>query len=116
MVIPGKQADMKHAIARLMKSVRRLLIPVRRQRHPLDTYAHIYPYFCAYVGGPTAYRTGERPPRGEDNPLVRPYFVAHEERVAKQCAAEARRRRIRDGALLIAAHGVHFGRVSGGAA
>ncbi|MFJ4706606.1 hypothetical protein ACIP6I_17405 [Streptomyces anulatus] len=107
---------MKHAIARLLKPVRRLLFPVRRQRHPLDTYAHISPYSCAYVDGPTAYRTGECPPRGEDSPLVRPYFEAHERQVAEQRAAEARRRRIRGGALLIAAHGVHLGRLIGGAA
>ncbi|MEU5373453.1 hypothetical protein ABZ362_31565 [Streptomyces sp. NPDC005951] len=102
---------MKHAIARLLKPVRRLLVSVRRQRHPLDPYAHVYPYSCAYVGGPTAYRTGERPPRGEDSPLVRPYFVAHERRVAEQ-HAEARRRRIRGGALLVAAHGLHLDRMA----
>ncbi|RPK83768.1 MULTISPECIES: hypothetical protein [Streptomyces] len=107
---------MKHVIARLLKSVRRLLIPVRRQRHPLEPYAYVHPYSCAYVGGPTVYRTGERPPRDEDSPLVRPYVVAHERRVAEERATEARRRRIRYGALLIAAHGVHLGRVSGGAA
>ncbi|GAB2930007.1 hypothetical protein [Streptomyces sundarbansensis] len=112
---------MKHAIARLLKPVRRLLTAVRRQRHPLDPYPYpypypyLYPYSCAYVGGPTAHRTGERPPRGEDSPLVRPYFVAHEKRVAEQYA-EARRRRIRGGALLIAAQGVRLNRVSGGAA
>ncbi|MFD5201334.1 hypothetical protein ACFWM7_14565 [Streptomyces sp. NPDC058375] len=107
---------MKHAIARLLKPVRRLLICVRRQRHPIDPYAHLSPFSCAYVGGPTVHRTGERPPRGEDGPLVRPYFVAHERRVAERYATEARRRRIRGGALLIAARGVHLGRVSGGAA
>lgn len=107
---------MKHAIARLVRPVRRLLICVRRQRHPLDPYAYVYPYSCAYVGGPTVHRTGERPPRGEDSPLVRPYFVAHERQVAEQRAAEARRRRIRGGVLLIVAHGLHLGRVSGGAA
>ncbi|MEW2062609.1 hypothetical protein AB0899_17840 [Streptomyces sp. NPDC007002] len=106
---------MKHAIARLLKPVRRLLTAVRRQRYPLDPYPYLYPYSCAYVGGPTAHRTGERPPRGEDSPLVRPYFVAHEKRVAEQCA-EARRRRIRGGALLIAAQGVRLNRVNGGAA
>lgn len=107
---------MKHAIARLLKPVRRLLVSVRRQRHPLDPYAYVYPYSCAYVGGPTVHRTGERPPRGEDSPLVRPYFVAHERQVAEQRAAEVRLRRIRGGALLIVAHGLHLGRVSGGAA
>ncbi|WP_217228106.1 hypothetical protein [Streptomyces anulatus] len=107
---------MKHAIARLLKPVRRLLVSVRRQRHPLDPYTYISSYSCDYVGGPTAYRTGERPPRGEDSPLVRPYFVAHERQIAEQRVAEARRRRIRGRALLIAAHGVHLGRLIGGAA
>ncbi|MEV7459302.1 hypothetical protein [Streptomyces rubiginosohelvolus] len=107
---------MKHAIARLLKLVWRLLVSVRRQRHPLDPYTYVYPYSCAYVGGSTVHRTGERPPRGEDSPLVRPYFVAHERQVAEQRAAEARRRRIRGGVLLIAAHGLHLGRVSKGAA
>lgn len=104
---------MKHAIARLLEPVRRLLIPVRRQRHPLDPYAYVHPYSCDYVGGPTAHRTGERPPRGEDSPLVRPYLVAHERRVAEKRAAEVRRRRVQGGALLVAAHGVHLGHVRG---
>ncbi|WDT92469.1 hypothetical protein H0E86_11565 [Streptomyces sp. SCSIO-PteL053] len=55
------------------------------------------------------------PPRGEDSPLVRPYFVAYERRVAEQ-HAEARRRRIRGGVLLVAAHGLHLDRMAGGAA
>ncbi|MEU4178568.1 hypothetical protein [Streptomyces sp. NPDC026589] len=102
---------MKHALTRLLKPALSSLIPAPRQRHSLKPYLH--PYSCAYVGGPTVYRTGERPPRGEDSPLVRPYFVAHERQVAEALAAEARRRRMRSGALLIAAHGVHLGRVSG---
>ncbi|MGW4040750.1 hypothetical protein ACWEIM_31500 [Streptomyces sp. NPDC004778] len=106
---------MKHAIAGLLKPVQRLLVSVRRQRHPLDPYAHVYPYSRPYVGGLTAYRTGERPPRGEGSPLVRPYFVAHEQRVAEQ-HAEARRQRIRGGAMLVAAHGLHLDRITGGAA
>ncbi|MFG3395567.1 hypothetical protein [Streptomyces parvus] len=106
---------MKHAIARLLKPVQRMLTPARRHWYPLDPYAHVYPYSCAYVGGPTAYRTGERPPRGEDSPLVRPYFVAYERRVAEQ-HAEARRRRIRGGVLLVAAHGLHLDRMAGVAA
>ncbi|MFE2975237.1 hypothetical protein [Streptomyces sp. NPDC059258] len=102
---------MKHAIARLLKPVQRLLTLERRPRHPLDPYAYVYPYSCAYVGGPTVHRTGERPPRGEDSPLVRPYFVAHERRVAEQ-HAQARRRRIQGGALLVAAHGLHLDRMA----
>ncbi|MFJ9887500.1 hypothetical protein ACIQRW_16750 [Streptomyces sp. NPDC091287] len=107
---------MKHSLARLLKPALRFLTPAPRLRHPLDAYAYVHLYSCAYVGGPTVYRTGERPPRGEDSPLVRPYFVAHERRVAEERAAETRRRRIRGGALLIAARGVHLGRLSGGAA
>lgn len=101
---------MKHSLTRLLN----FLVPASRKRHFLEP--DLYPYSCAYVGGPTTYRTGERPPRGEDSPLVRPYFVAHERRVAEERAAETRRRRIRGGALLIAARGVHLGRLSGGAA
>lgn len=41
-------------------------------------------------GGITARCTGERPPRGEDSPLVRPYYVAHE----RERLAELRRRRV----------------------
>ncbi|MCX4823225.1 hypothetical protein OG883_25720 [Streptomyces sp. NBC_01142] len=57
-----------------------------------------YPYSCEYVAGPTVRRTGERPPRGEDSPLVRPYLVAHERQ------QQARRR-----ALWLAVHGVDIG-------
>ncbi|MFE9725532.1 hypothetical protein ACFYQ5_18505 [Streptomyces sp. NPDC005794] len=41
-------------------------------------------------GGITTRCTGERPPRGEDSPLVRPYYVAHE----RERLAELRRRRV----------------------
>ncbi|MEU0371536.1 hypothetical protein ABZ070_14980 [Streptomyces sp. NPDC006283] len=68
----------------------------RSRRPPGPPAAGHLPYSCAYVGGPTAYRTGERPPRGEDSPLVRPYLVAHEERQKRQ------RRRV----LLLAVRGV----------
>ncbi|MFC9857759.1 MULTISPECIES: hypothetical protein [unclassified Streptomyces] len=97
---------MKHAIARFLEPVLRLLIPVRRQRHPLDTYAYVHPYSCDYIGGPTAYRTGERPPRGEDSPLVRPYFVAYEREQAEELAADRRRQRVRRGGPLVAVRGV----------
>lgn len=96
---------MKHAIARFLKPVLRSLIPVRRQRHPLDKPAHARPRSCDYVCGPTAYRSGERPPRGEDSPLVRPYFVAHERQVA-EASAVRRRLRIRHEGLRVAVHGV----------
>ncbi|MCX4969468.1 MULTISPECIES: hypothetical protein [unclassified Streptomyces] len=105
---------MNHAIARLLEPVLRLLIPARHQRHqrhqwhPLDTCAYVHPYSCDYVGGPTVFRTGERPPRGEDSPLVRPYFVAYEREQAEALVAEQRRRRVRRGGLLVAVRGVEI--------
>ena len=60
-----------------------------------------YPYTCDYVGGVTARCTGERPPRGEDSPLVRPYFDAHEQESEARRLAELRQRRV----LVVAAHG-----------
>ncbi|NED92326.1 hypothetical protein G3I76_71235 [Streptomyces sp. SID11233] len=86
---------MKHPIARLLEPLARFRFRFWRRRGR-DLY--LYPYSCDYVSGPTAYRTGERPPRGEDSPLVRPYLVAHERRVA-----EERRRRARCRVLWIAA-------------
>ncbi|WDG31197.1 hypothetical protein N7925_24145 [Streptomyces sp. CA-278952] len=102
---------MKPSLARLLEPALSFLIPAPRKPHSVEPY--LYPYSCAYVGGPTVYRTSERPPRGEDSPLVRPYFVAHERRAAEERAAGARRRRKRSGALLIAARDVHLGRVGG---
>ncbi|MFF8506436.1 hypothetical protein ACF07L_38230 [Streptomyces anulatus] len=111
---------MEHALARLLKPVLSFLIPAQHHRHPLDTCAYVHPYSCDYVGGPTAYRTGERPPRGEDSPLARPYFVAHERQVAEALAVERRRQRRRGGRLWIAVRGVDLavgsGRGSGAAA
>ncbi|WLQ43006.1 hypothetical protein P8A22_25575 [Streptomyces laculatispora] len=80
---------MKHAIARLLESLVRCRNRRKRKRGR-DLY--LYPYSCDYVCGPTAYRTGERPPRGEDSALVRPYLVAHETRMAEERRRRARRR------------------------
>ncbi|MEV0023786.1 hypothetical protein AB0H45_16455 [Streptomyces atroolivaceus] len=60
------------------------------------------------AAGPTTRRTGQRPLRGEDSPLVRPYLAAHERQVA-----EARRGRRTvwhavqgvDVGLVLSAHG-----------
>ncbi|MCX4591890.1 hypothetical protein OG819_19785 [Streptomyces sp. NBC_01549] len=73
-------------IARLFESLLRFLFPTGRRRRRTsapraytDSYTEdSYPYSCQYVGGPTVYRRGERPLRGEDSPLVRPYLLAHE--------------------------------------
>ncbi|MFI6059599.1 hypothetical protein [Streptomyces sp. NPDC051286] len=84
---------MKDLVRRFTESLVRLVRPVS---------VHVHPYSCVYVAGPTARRTGERPPRGEDSPLVRPYVEAHERRVA-----EERRRRVRRSGVRIAVYGVN---------
>ncbi|MDN3293821.1 hypothetical protein QWM81_07150 [Streptomyces ficellus] len=95
---------MADVLARLFKPLWRSFFTGRREEHPAGPprypYPYPYPYSCDYVGGPTTYRTGERPPWGDDSPLVRPYLIAHERRVA----AEARPR-----TLWIAGHGVDVG-------
>lgn len=102
---------MKHAIARLFEPLVRFLITGSTKRHPheWDAAPYAYPYSCDYVAGPTTYRTGERPPRGEDSPLVRPYLIAHERQLAEEAArvaVEERRRRARHRTLRLAVHGV----------
>ncbi|MFD7426231.1 hypothetical protein ACFV6Z_04075 [Streptomyces sp. NPDC059818] len=102
---------MKHAIARLFEPLLRFLNTRSRPRYPQerDAAPHAYPYSCDYVAGPTTYRTGERPPRGEDSPLVRPYLIAHERQLAEEAArvaAEERRQRARHRTLRLAVHGV----------
>ncbi|MFI2357103.1 hypothetical protein ACH5AG_20750 [Streptomyces anulatus] len=105
---------MQHTLARLLKPLLRRLIPAPCHGPASDPYTYITP--CSYVGGPTVHRTGERPPRGEDSPLVRPYFVAHERRTAEAHAAEARRRRLQGGRLLVAVRGLDVGHMKGAAA
>ncbi|MFG2403969.1 hypothetical protein ACGFR8_06430 [Streptomyces brevispora] len=78
---------MKHAVARLRESLVRFRYRRKRERD-----LHLYPYSCDYVSGPAAYRTGDRPPRGEDSPLVRPYLIAHARRMAEERRQRARRR------------------------
>jgi hypothetical protein len=51
------------------------------------------PSACTRPDGITKRCTGERPPRGEDSPLVRPYYVAHEREREARGLAELRRRR-----------------------
>ncbi|MFD7322854.1 hypothetical protein ACFV9D_17470 [Streptomyces sp. NPDC059875] len=59
---------------------------LRRRTPAPSSHPATDPYACPYVGGPTAFRTGERPLRGEDSPLVRPYLLAHERRSAPRRA------------------------------
>jgi hypothetical protein len=81
-------------ILHFFELLRRFLNPTTH-RSPTGEYcaAHVYPYSCGYVGGPTVRSTGERPPRGEDGPLVRPYFVAHESEMEARRLAELRQNR-----------------------
>ncbi|MFD5538899.1 hypothetical protein ACFWIJ_13940 [Streptomyces sp. NPDC127079] len=58
---------MTYLLARLVEPLLRLFAPTRGRRR-------VNPYSCPYVGGPTVYRRGEAPLRGEDSPLVRPYL------------------------------------------
>lgn len=59
------------------------------------------PVAVSRPGGITERCTGERPPRGEESPLVRPYCVAYErEREAPRLAKPMRRR-----ALVVAPRG-----------
>ncbi|MGW0545846.1 hypothetical protein [Streptomyces altiplanensis] len=95
-------------IARLFEPLLRFRRPGRERHRPADSraYERAYPspYSCAYVGGPAAHRTGERPPREETGPLVRPHLEVHERQLA-----EVRRQRTRRRALWLAVHGVGAG-------
>jgi len=79
---------MTDLIARLVEPFLRFLSlpPGRRRASPRFSgprpCLRVCPYSCEYIGGQTAYRRGERPPRGEDSPLVRPYLLAHERQSA----------------------------------
>lgn len=64
-------------------------LPARR---PASGAGHP-PGACARPAGITEHCTGERPPRGEDSPLVRPYYVAHEREREAHRIAELKRRR-----------------------
>ncbi|MFD3489178.1 hypothetical protein ACFWWB_01230 [Streptomyces sp. NPDC058690] len=91
---------MRDLVHRLTAPLKRL-VRLRRRGRPKSHPAPVHPYSCGYVAGPTVHRTGERPPRGEDSPLVRPYFEAHERQVA-----EERSRRMRRDGLRLAVYGV----------
>ncbi|MFE4453143.1 hypothetical protein [Streptomyces sp. NPDC056796] len=75
---------MRDRIARIFGLRMRRPVPETEARLPA----------AASPGGVTARCTGERPPRGEDSPLVRPYYVAHEREREARRLAEPRRRRV----------------------
>lgn len=74
---------MRDRIARIFE------LPARR---PASGAGHP-PSACTHPDGITRHCTGEGPPRGEDSPLVRPYYVAHEREREAHRIAELRRRR-----------------------
>ncbi|WP_327175900.1 hypothetical protein OG599_11590 [Streptomyces sp. NBC_01335] len=71
---------MKDLVRRFAGSLRRLVRPSR--------VALPAPGPRPHPSGPTTRRTGERPLRGEDTQLIRPYLLAHEWR-ADRIAATA---------------------------
>jgi hypothetical protein len=66
---------MTDLIARALEPLLRVLFPPRgrRRRSPAPPPC---PYCCDAVNGAVARRAVERPLRGEDNQLVRPYLAA----------------------------------------
>ncbi|KPC79397.1 hypothetical protein ADK82_24975 [Streptomyces sp. NRRL S-4] len=74
---------MRHRITRIFELLMRRPVPGPRRR----------PSPCTRPHGITLRCTGERPPRGEDSPLVRPYYVAYEREREAHRLAELRRRR-----------------------
>ncbi|MFJ5967219.1 hypothetical protein [Streptomyces sp. NPDC093060] len=68
---------MTDLLARFAEPFLRLLFPARgrRRRKTVPPAPYAYPYSCTYVSGPTTYRAGEPPLRGEDSPLVRPHLT-----------------------------------------
>ncbi|MFJ4337407.1 hypothetical protein [Streptomyces sp. NPDC088915] len=97
--------DVLHAIARMLDPLLRLLWPPPPGRHR-PPRAHTLPVHPLSELGPRPVPIPEPYLRGEDSPLVRPYFLAHERR---QAEAEARRQRGRRRALWFAVHGVDIG-------
>ncbi|MFF7362268.1 hypothetical protein [Streptomyces sp. NPDC008125] len=69
---------MKDLVRRLTGSLRRRVCPARSARPAPGTRPH--------PSGPTTRRTGERPLRGEDTQLIRPYLLAHEWRADRVVA------------------------------
>ncbi|WP_208641400.1 hypothetical protein [Streptomyces africanus] len=93
---------MGHRIARwLFEPLLRLLLPGKGHRRRTGTTEHEkHLPVSPYLHRPAARRTWERPLRGEETPMVRPYLVAHERR------EEFRRQRPWRRALLLAVHGL----------
>jgi len=94
---------MSHRIARLFEPLLRFLLPGSGRHRLAATAPACQCSTPSYAKEQTARRPGSRPLRGEDNAMVRPYLVAHEQH------EEARRQRARRRALWLAVHGVDIG-------
>ncbi|MEU1849923.1 hypothetical protein ABZ499_11760 [Streptomyces sp. NPDC019990] len=66
---------MTDLIARALEPLLRVLFPPRGRRRRTPAPPHC-PHCCDGAYGAVARRPQERPLRGEDNRLVRPYLVA----------------------------------------
>ncbi|MEU5885956.1 hypothetical protein ABZ835_03855 [Streptomyces sp. NPDC047461] len=95
--------DVLNLIACLLEPLLRLLLPASGcHRHRAEGRVRPTP-------APGAAAPGRRPSphealiRGEDSPLVRPYLLAHEQRM------QARRQRARRRTLWLAVHGIDVG-------
>ncbi|MFC8242464.1 hypothetical protein [Streptomyces chartreusis] len=98
---------MLHHIARLVAPLLRLLWPAAG-RHRLPVGAEeLHASVQASPAAPAAPRRHLSPHealiRGEDSPIVRPYLLAHEQRV------QARQQRARRRTLWLAVHGIDVG-------
>ncbi|MFD6533655.1 hypothetical protein [Streptomyces sp. NPDC060184] len=66
--------------------VRRFTRPLWRLVSPARSALPAAPGPRPHPSGPTTRRTGERPLRGEDTQLIRPYLLAHEWRADRVAA------------------------------
>ncbi len=100
--------DVLHRIARLLEPLLRLLWPAsgrhrHRNRHRAGGGSRPTPVPAAPVAPGRRPSPHEALLRGEDSRLVRPYLLAHEQRV------QARQQRARRRTLWLAVHGIDVG-------
>ncbi|MFD1661851.1 hypothetical protein ACFSL4_27595 [Streptomyces caeni] len=93
---------MSHRIARFFEPLLRFLLPSTGRHRLVAGPAESSPA-APSTEGPAVHRHVFRPLCGEDNALVRPYLLAHEQH------REAPRRRARRRVLRLAVHGIDLG-------
>ncbi|MDG9716729.1 hypothetical protein [Streptomyces sp. DH24] len=97
---------MPHHLARLLEPLLRVLLPGNGRRRRSGVVRGGAHRRCPGSSGQRprpVHRAGHEPLAGEDNVLVRPYLVAHEQRAA------ARRSPARRRALVVAVRGIDVG-------